>query len=76
MRITVRLPPELLHELEVLRKNIRRDNPRMRDVTISDLARAAIQAYIWQWQSLAWLQGNWKIVERKKGNGPGKEKAK
>lgn len=69
MRITVRLPPELLHELEVLRKNIRRDNPRMRDVTISDLIRASIMVYLNEWKMQAWLQGNFKLNERKKSNG-------
>lgn len=68
LRVTVRLPTEMINRLEALRRCLNRDNPKLRAST-SDLVRAALEAYIRQWQSLAWLQGNWKIAERKKDNG-------
>jgi len=74
-RITVRLPPEQLVQLEALRKCLNRDNKRLR-ATISDLVRAALEAYIRQWQFVRLMQGNWKITERRRDNGKGGKAAR
>ncbi|NHM26334.1 hypothetical protein G7K71_04865 [Desulfofundulus sp. TPOSR] len=68
-RITFRLGDEIDTELRRLLKNIRRDNPRM-DVTVSDIIRAALLAYIQQWKFISWAQGNYKLRPRPKRGPP------
>ncbi|MQL50834.1 ribbon-helix-helix protein, CopG family [Desulfofundulus thermobenzoicus] len=68
-RVTVRLPPEQLAQLEALKKCLNRDNKRLK-ATTSDLVRAAIEAYIRQWQFLAWRQGgSYKLNPKRRKEG-------
>jgi predicted transcriptional regulator len=68
-RITIRVPDELMLELERLRRNLNRDNKRLK-ATTSDLVRAALLAYVNQWKFVAWAQGSYKLQPKSKRGPP------
>lgn len=69
IRQTTRLPPEVLTELERLRRALNADNPHLR-LTMSDMIRMAVELLIHELKILSWQRRSFKLGRRAQPDPP------